>query len=545
MHICKIIVEKPEDFEYLREYVSKYPVKLSTSYDEDYESDIPILVIGWAIVKKRFQGHNILDKLINKHLSWTFSKTEKEDGFESEIEKFINSSVKNWLPKEFTLFDPLFQDKALMEFVSENLDLTQQSYLYFHKDALYINNDNKNFIINIKSFVCVYDDYKSIVTEFINKIKCLCLSYKNIAEYVHLERLGCVYTFENARWVKFGKEVDESYFNILPGFDIKKYIPFIMNKVSNFEFTDDEKKSLRRACEKDNITQWLSTRQINFKKDFKKSGVELIPNGENRLAKVSYSNKRTLTGRIVANSSYNPQNLDKKTEDRANIISRFEGGKIVVFDYTSFEARIALYFCGNENFIEKFRKKDIHMHTASIIFGNATILDENRVFAKTINHQIIYNASKNSVMQKISYLKNPEEVYYKICQFLDPILKKSDEIYQESHERGYVINPWGTIVRPEKEWAYFNNFIQSSAVEIVVDKIYQIKDFLKNYQSQFLFQVHDSLVFDIHPNESLIVRELAKLIMYYKEMFFSISYSSGLNYKNLSNPIEVAEYKCK
>ena len=118
-------------------------------------------------------------------------------------------------------------------------------------------------------------------------------------------------------------------------------------------------------------------------------------------------------------------------------------------------------------------------------------------------------------------------------------MKKSDEIYEESKERGYVINPWGTIVRPEKEWAYFNNFIQSSAVEIIVDKLYQIKDFLRNYQSQFLFQVHDSLIFDIHPKESMIIRDLAKIIMYHKDMFFNISYSSGLDYKNLSNPIEI------
>ena len=539
MHFCKIIAEQKEDFEFLREYVSKYPIKLSASYDEDYEDGLPILVVGWSIIKSRFQNHNILDRSITKYLSWTFSKTEKEEGFDLEIEKFINISVKNWLPKDFVLFDPLFQDKTLMEFIYENLDLTKQSCLYFYKDALYINNNNKNFTVNIKSFICVYDDYKFIITNFINKIKCLCLSYKNIADYVHLDSLNCVYTFESARWVKFGKEVDESYFNILPGFDIKKYIPFIMNKVSNFEFTDDEKVSLKRACEKDNITQWLSSREINFKKEFKKSGVDLIQKGENRLTKVSYSNKRTLTGRIVANSSYNPQNLDKKTEDRANIISRFEGGKIVVFDYMSFEARIALYFCEDEEFIKKFSRKDIHMHTASIIFGEAIILDENRKFAKNINHQIIYSASKNSVMKHISYLKNPEEIYYDICQFLAPLLKKSDEIYEESKERGYVINPWGTIVRPEKEWAYFNNFIQSSAVEIIVDKLYQIKDFLRNYQSQFLFQVHDSLIFDIHPKESMIIRDLAKIIMYHKDMFFNISYSSGLDYKNLSNPIEI------
>jgi len=540
MYICKIIAEAKEDFEFLREYVSKYPVKLSCSYD-DFEENIPILIVGWFTVKDRFKSQNILDKSINKYVGWTFSKNEKNDEYNVNIERFINDSVKNWLPKDFTLFDPLFQKKTFADFVSENLNLKEQSYLYFYKDALYINNDGNNFVINIQSFKMVYEDHKKIITGFLNKLKCICLSYKNIANYVDLDSLGCVYTFENARWVKYGKEVDESYFNIVPGFDIKKHIPFIMSKVSNFEFTDEEKVSLKRACERDNITQWLSSREINMSKNFKKSGVNVKVVGTNRLISVSYSDKRTLTGRIVANSSYNPQNLDKKTADRENIISRFDGGKIVVFDYTSFEARIALYFSGDENFIREFHNKDIHMHTAGIIFGNAVITRENREFAKTINHQILYGASKNSVMQKISYLSNPEEVYYRIGLFLAPLLKKFDKLFEMFKQKGYIINSWGTIVRPEKDYASFNNFIQSSATEIIVDQLYRTKKFLSNYQSQFLFQVHDSLVFDIHPKEAKLIRELARIIMCYKDMFFNISYSSGYDYKNLSIPIEVVE----
>lgn len=545
MYICTIIAELKEDFEFLREYVSKYPVNLSRSYDEDYNENVPTLVVGWSIIKEKYPTQNILDKKINIHTSWCFSKTEKEEEYNTSIETFINNSVKKWLPKEFVLFDPLFQGKTLAEFISVNLNVSEQSYLYFYKDALYLNNNGNNFILNIKSFKGVYEDYRKILTEFINKIKCLCFSYANIADYVNLDALDCVYTFENARWVKFGKEVEESYFNIVPGFDIKKYIPFIMSKVSNFEFTREEKISLRRLCEKDNITQWLSSRTINVSKDFKKSGVDLEIIGNNRLVQVTYSNKRTLTGRIVANSSYNPQNLEKKTDDREKIISRFEGGKIIVFDYTSFEARIALYFSDDENFIREFNKKDIHLHTAGIIFGNVPITRENRQFAKTINHQILYGASKNSVIQKISYLSNPEEIYYDIRQFLMPLLIKFEETLKNFKKQGYIINPWGTIIRPEKDYASFSNFISSSAVEILVDQLYRIKKYLTNYRSQFLFQVHDSLVFDIHPEEAQIITELAKIIMCHKNMFFNVSYSSGYDYKNLSIPIEVLEYNCK
>ena len=45
------------------------------------------------------------------------NKAEKEDEFSTTIEKFINDSVKNWLPKDFVLFDPLFQATTFKEFV--------------------------------------------------------------------------------------------------------------------------------------------------------------------------------------------------------------------------------------------------------------------------------------------------------------------------------------------------------------------------------------------------------------------------------------------
>ena len=144
-------------------------------------------------------------------------------------------------------------------------------------------------------------------------------------------------------------------------------------------------------------------------------------------------------------------------------------------------------------------------------------------------------------MQKISYLRNPEEVYYNIRQFLQPLLVKFKEQMNRFTENGYLVNPWGTIIWPEKDYASYSNFISSSAVEIMVDQLYKIKFFLTNFKSQLLFQVHDSIVFDIHPEESLIVRDLAKILMSYNNMFFSVNYSSGYDYKNLSVPVEVVQ----
>jgi len=545
MYICKIIAEIKEDCEYLRQYVGKYPVNLCNSHELcNSDEDVPVLIVGWSTVKIKYPNQNILDKKISNSVSWIFSKTEYKEDYDTIVENFINDSIKSWLPNDFILLDPVFQDKHVYDLINENIDNLQWSYLYFHKNALYIRNNNKNFILNIGSLSAVEKDYKNNITLLLNTLKCICVSYKNISDYVNLDKLNCIYTFENAMWVKYGKEIQDSYFSIIPNFDFKKYIPFIMSKLSDFEFSDEEKRCLKRACEKDNITQWLSDRTICLSKEMHKNNVDYLYVKKNKLTKVNYSNKRTLTGRIVAVDSFNPQNLPKDTEDRKHIVSRFDGGKIVVFDYTSFEARIAVYFCDDHSFIDEYYDKDIHYCTAKIVFQNKkNISEKERDFGKLINNQMLYGASKESVMKNLSFLENSDETYFRVKDFLKPLLIKFKEKYEEFKLNGYIINPWGTIVRPEKDYASYNNFMQSSAVEILVDQLYKIKKFISSYKSQFVFQVHDSLVFDIHPDEHEIVKNIAKILMNYNKMYFTMKYSSGYNYKELNNSTIIAEKK--
>jgi DNA polymerase I-like protein with 3'-5' exonuclease and polymerase domains len=93
------------------------------------------------------------------------------------------------------------------------------------------------------------------------------------------------------------------------------------------------------------------------------------------------------------------------------------------------------------------------------------------------------------------------------------------------------------VVRTEKAHASFNNYIQSSASEIVVDKVFEMRELLKSKQSQFLFQVHDSLVFDIHPSEKSLIKDIGNVLSKHKNMNFTLAYKFGENYKNLSQNI--------
>jgi len=534
--ICKIIAEDKVEYDYLKTFLGKYPIELTQVVD--LKCDVPILIVGWKTVKRIFTSHNIFDKVIDNRISWAYSKQENERESKDLIEKFINETIKKWLPQKFELIDSIFTNFTLKDFIDTELSVNK-TYVFFDNNGLYINNDEKNYIINLNSLELTFDDAKKEVTDFINKVKPIIVSYKNISKYVNIDDVSCLYTLENLMWVQYRQELTMSYFDLIQGFNINKYIPFIMSKVVKINLNNDELKSLKRACKRDKITEWLSTREINFRQNFDKSGLKFRYSNENKLAKIEYSNKRTLTGRIVAIDKYNPQNLPKNTDDRTQIVSRFNGGKIVTFDYTSFETRISLYLCEDEDYIEKYRKKDMHLETARIIYKKSKITVEERENAKIINHSIMYGASIETLSKRLEGLPEVENIIYNVKLFLQPLMKKTKEFSKKHVQYGYVINDWGTIVYADKNYAAFNNIVQSTATEIIIDKIGEIKKILSNYKSSFLFQVHDSLVFDIHPEERDLIKKLIKNVVKYKDMDFGINYSVGFDYKNLSVPIEI------
>ena len=539
MKICKIIAEDLEEYEYLKKFLSKYPIVLTQSIE--ISDEIPTLIVGWKTVKRLYSKQNIFDKEITNKLSWAYGKSEEENESRKLIEKFINAEIKKWLPQKISIFDTIFSDYTLNEFAELELSSEEKVYIFFDNDGIYINHNEKNFVVNIKSLSITSNDYKSEITNFLNKIKPILTSYKNVSKYVNLDNLNCFYTLENLMWAQYKQELTLDYFNLIPGFKINKYIPFIMSKIVKINLNVHEKGSLKRACKRDKITEWLCSREINFKSDFKKEGLKFRYDNTSKLTKIQYSNKRTLTGRMVATDKYNPQNLPKNTDDRSQIVSRFPDGKIVTFDYTSFETRISLYLCDDEFFIEKYRKKDMHLETARLIYNRENVTIEERDNAKIINHSILYGASKETIAKRLGNVNDIDEAIGKVRNFLFPLFKKSKEVSKSFTQYGYVINNWGTIVYPDKNYATFNNLVQSTATEILIDKIGEIKKILTNYKSEFIFQVHDSLVFDIHPEENDVIKILIKKVIKHGDMDFGINYSSGFNYKDLSIPLEIMD----
>ena len=538
--ICNIIAEKEEDYKTVLEYLGNYPISVLNKFPEELYFSVPTLSIGWNFIKNKFPKQNIFNKEISKNLFWSFSKSEEEKEFKNEIESFFIKSVKEWLPSDFKVFDSYINSESLEVFFKENINKEKKLFVFFHEGALYAYNDNNNFIINIKSLSAVHSNFRDLITNILNEYETISFSYNNFYGYINLDKIGDIIAIDSLRWVKYGVETPESYFNIIPNFAIHKYIPFLMNKLNPIELDSEEKEFYKRMCQRDKITCWLSHREIAFTKEFDNKKLNFKTRRDFKLSKINYSNKRTITGRIAARDGYNPQNLERESGERRDIISRFNDGKILVFDYVSFETKIALYLSEDKEFIEEYYNEDLHYETAIVLFDTPDITKEQRDFSKIFNHSLLYGAGEDTLLKKLStYFNNPEEQLYKIKVLLKPIIDKAEEIKTNFKENEYIINPWGSIIKSNKAHASFNNYIQSFASEIVVDKLIEIREFLKPYKTEFLFQVHDSLVFDLHPSEQFLMGKISTILSHHKNMFFGMSYSFGPNYQDLEEADDI------
>lgn len=538
--ICSFVAPSDSDYKLLLEHLGNHPVSIIRELPEELYFDIPTILVGWNNTKEKFSNQNIFDKEICKNLFWCFSQNEDSKKFYYDVDDFFSSSIKKWLPTSFKIYDSFLNKESLKDFYVKNINIDKEVYSYFHQGALYLFNDDNNFAVNIKSLAALFPDFKNILSDVFNSYKTCIVSYDNAQGYINYDVLKPILCFETLRWVKYSIETPEIYFQIVPNFDVSKYIPFLLSRIKLPVLTPLEETYYARMCDREKITCWLSSREIAFDSSYKTDKLQFKLRRNYKLAKVHYSNKRTITGRILAKDNYNPQNLEKNNDDRTKIISRFEDGYILAFDYISFEPKIAIYLSGDDSFIENYYSKDIHYEAGILLFDVPELEPGQRKFAKSIVNPLLYGAGDDLLLKNLAeQFSNPQEQLQKIRKFLKPILGYSEQLKKFYKHNGYLVTPWGSIIKPEKEFAYFNNFMQAFAAEIIVDKIIEIKELLKNYKSQFLFQVHDSLILDLHPDEKFLIRKISKILSYHKNMIFSLSYSAGHNYKDLTTVFNI------
>ena len=263
----------------------------------------------------------------------------------------------------------------------------------------------------------------------------------------------------------------------------------------------------------------------------------------------SFGLANTLTGRL-SSTDPNLQNIPIRTENGKKIRTAFvsgKGKKLVSFDYSQIELRLAAEISSDKNFIKAFKNnEDIHASTAKEIFNlnDSQINNDYRRKAKAINFGILYGISPYGLAKQLDisnteakdyineyFIKYPKIKKYmehqidfaKTNQYVETIFKRKINI------KGIADKNFA--VRGFAERQAINAPIQGSAADIIKLAMIEIhKEIkLKNIEAEMLLQVHDELIFEVES------KKYDNLVSNVKTIMESVH----LKYKDFSVPLTV------
>lgn len=98
----------------------------------------------------------------------------------------------------------------------------------------------------------------------------------------------------------------------------------------------------------------------------------------------------TDTGRLSC-AKPNLQNWPSDSDVKAIFVSRFEGGKIVAFDFKQMEVIALAFLSKDEQLIQDVMEgRDIHNETGKVVFGDRPMTKDERRIVKTVNFGLAY-----------------------------------------------------------------------------------------------------------------------------------------------------------
>lgn len=255
----------------------------------------------------------------------------------------------------------------------------------------------------------------------------------------------------------------------------------------------------------------------------------------------------TTTGRM---SSQNPnlQNIPIKTEQGRNIRRAFiaeRGFRIVAFDYSQIELRVAAFLSGDKKLIEIFQRGgDVHAAVAAQVFGvsEAQVDREMRRQAKVINFGILYGMGINALRQSLGGSRAEAQKFYNdYFNTFTGLAKYLDRVKAETERRGYTETLFGRrryfegfrsplpYIRASAERMAINAPIQGTQADIIklamiaVDRELKEQNFSEDVH--LILQVHDELVYEVRAKK---LDEVAARIRKTMETILPLLKTSGI-----------------
>ncbi|GAB1817525.1 DNA polymerase I [Herbidospora sp. RD11066] len=239
------------------------------------------------------------------------------------------------------------------------------------------------------------------------------------------------------------------------------------------------------------------------------------------------------TGRLSSEKP-NLQNIPIRTSEGRRIRKGFVVGPgyetLLTADYSQIELRIMAHLSGDRSLVEAFESgHDFHAATAAKVFDTTpeAVTGEMRAKIKAMNYGLAYGLSDfglsgqlNIPVAEARALKDEYfEEFGGIRDFLNAIVAqaRTDGYTSTILGRRRYLPDLTSDNRQRREMAErmaLNAPIQGSAADIIKVAMLNVQRAISGMQSRMLLQVHDELVFEVHPGElddlrQVVVKEMA------------------------------------
>ncbi|MES3006112.1 MAG: DNA polymerase [Patescibacteria group bacterium] len=243
----------------------------------------------------------------------------------------------------------------------------------------------------------------------------------------------------------------------------------------------------------------------------------------------------TTTGRIASNDP-NLQNIPIKTELGRQVRHGFvaeKGYKLMSFDYSQIELRIAAILSKDQKMIDIFKKgTDIHTGVAAEVFkvSEKEVTKEMRRQAKVINFGILFGMGVNALKMNLGSTRaEAQEFLNRYFETFQELAVYLERVKIEAKRDGYTTTMFGRrryfeglksalpFIRAAAERMAINAPIQGTEADLVKIAMVCVYDLIikRGWKSEvkLLMQVHDELVYEVKESLVPIVAEEVRRVM--------------------------------
>ena len=238
----------------------------------------------------------------------------------------------------------------------------------------------------------------------------------------------------------------------------------------------------------------------------------------NEIIHCGLGQETTKTGRL---SSFAPnlQNIHKEKYHEYAVRNSFIAPKdyyFVFIDYSAQEMRVMIDLSGDTPVVEQvLAGKDIYVAMGEMV-KQYTGIEITRQQAKALSLGVAYGqgsaliaSNLNCSIDEAKKLKRAFLSSLKGVGALDKWCKKQADFYGKIH------NPYGRVTMIDKGYEYktLNALIQGTAADISKKAFVDCYEFLKDYKSDIVLQIHDELAFYIHKDELNLIDNIKELMV--------------------------------